>query len=83
MITNAGQSKTISMQYRVPVKLDSSYQVYVQKQPGLEVKSFTFSMQKPTDREPIESFPVLTESGNNLSWTGDFINDLPIKVNFK
>jgi hypothetical protein len=84
LITDAGKSKTVSVQYRVPKALTGkSYELYIQKQPALKIKNFSFSMQKPTGLAPEASYPLLTEKDSTYSYTSPLTNDLTVKVNFK
>lgn len=84
LITDAGKSKTVTVQYRVPKALvGKSYSLYIQKQPALKIKDFTFSMQKPDNLTPDASAPLLTQKDSTYSYSGPFDNDLPIKINFR
>ena len=92
LITDAGKSKTVTVTYRVPLALSlsngnalasSSYSLYVQKQPALVVKNFSFSMQSPDGLIPTESYPLLTQKDSGYSYSGTLDNDMTIKVNFK
>ena len=84
LITDAGKSKTVTVQYRVPNALaDKTYQLYVQKQPALKVKDFSFSMQQPADLVPEASYPLLTQKDSTYSYDGVLDNDMIVKVNFK
>ncbi len=84
LITDAGKSKTVSVQYKVPKALDSkSYSLYIQKQPALKVKNFSFSIQSPAGLVPDASAPLLVEKDSSYTYSSSLDNDLPIKVNFK
>ncbi|MBP9822477.1 MAG: DUF4012 domain-containing protein [Candidatus Pacebacteria bacterium] len=84
LITDPGKTKTVSIQYRVPKALTGkTYQLYIQKQPALKVKSFTFSMQKPEGLTPDASAPLLTQKDSSYSYSAPLENDLTVKVNFK
>ena len=84
LITDAGKSKTVTVTYKVPKSLTGkTYQLYIQKQPALKIKDFSFSMQKPADLTPEASAPLLTQKDSTYSYTGSLDNDLAIKVNFK
>ncbi|OGM98118.1 MAG: hypothetical protein A2735_00200 [Candidatus Yanofskybacteria bacterium RIFCSPHIGHO2_01_FULL_41_21] len=84
LITDAGKSKTVTVQYRVPKALTGkNYSLYIQKQPALKIKNFSFSMQKPANLTPEASAPLLTQDDSTYSYSAPLENDLPIKVNFK
>lgn len=84
LITDAASSKTVQVTYRVPNALkDKTYELYVQKQPALKVKNFTFSMQRPEGLLPDASAPVLTEKDSAYTYSAPLENDLAVKVNFK
>ncbi len=84
MITDPGQTKTVTVRYKVSGALaDNSWQLYIQKQPGLEVQKFALSMSKPSGLIPTESYPLLNQGGVKYDWTGPLDNDLQVKVNFK
>ena len=84
LITDAGKSKTVTVQYKVPKALtNKSYSLYIQKQPALKIKDFSFSMQKPDGLTPEASAPLLVQSGSTYSYSAPLKNDLTVKVNFK
>ncbi len=84
LITDAGSSKTVSLQYRVPNALTGkTYEIYIQKQPSLKVKDFTFSLQKPEGLVPDASAPLLTLKDSKYMYSAALENDLTVKVNFK
>ncbi|GEM_PF-2038103 len=84
LITDAGKSKTVTIQYRVPDAINGkTYDLYIQKQPALKIKEFTFSIQKPANLTPEASAPLLTQDDSTYSYSAPLENDLPIKVNFK
>lgn len=83
LITDPGQTKTVTAQYRVAKAVkDKTYQLYIQKQPGLVVKNFKFSLQS-SGLTPDASAPLLTPSGSAYEYASPLTNDLPIKVTFK
>ena len=43
MIINPGETKTVDLEYTVPPS-GEDYQLYVQKQPGLDIDDFKFYM---------------------------------------
>ena len=84
LITDPGISKTVTLKYRVPNVLNQkSYELYVQKQPGLEIKDFDFSMAKPEGLTPTESHPLLERTNSNYSWSDTFSKDLQFKIKFR
>ncbi len=85
LIVDPGSSKTVTLTYRVPRALDNgSYQLYVQKQPGLEVKNFVFSLQKQDNLIPVESYPALADQGGSYEYSASPLDgDMQFKVNFK
>jgi hypothetical protein len=84
LITDPGQTKIVTLQYRVPKALtDKTYQLYIQKQPALKIKNFNFSIQKPDGLTPIASYPLLTQKDSTYTYSGALDNDLTVKVNFK
>lgn len=45
LITDPGKNKAVELEYAVPLNYDAdSYGIYIQKQPGLEVKNFEFKI---------------------------------------
>ena len=95
LITDPGATKTVTLQYRVPKVLTDqplsktsasqgkTYQLYIQKQPALKIKNFSFSMQKSDNLTPEASAPLLTLNGSTYSYSGSLDNDLTVTVNFK
>ncbi|HZZ99372.1 MAG TPA: hypothetical protein VFK07_01540, partial [Candidatus Paceibacterota bacterium] len=84
LITDPGKTKTVTVKYKVPKALDNdSYSLYVQKQPGLEIKDFSFNMQSPSGLTPTASMPLLKQSGDGYNYSAPLVNDLPLQVNFQ
>jgi len=84
LITDPGKTKTVTVKYRVPNALtDKSYSLYIQKQPALKIKNFSFSLQKPDGLIPTESYPLLSLKDSNYNYSAPLENDLTVKVNFK
>lgn len=84
LITDAGKSKTVTLRYSVPKALaGNKYELYIQKQPSLKVKDFSFSMQKSESLIPEASYPLLTAKDNAYTYLGKLDNDLIVKVDFK
>lgn len=84
LITDPGSSKTVRLQYRVPNALaGKTYEMYIQKQPALKVKDFTFTMQKPEGLVPEASAPLLSLKDSKYTYSASLENDLAVKVNFK
>lgn len=84
LITDAGKSKTVTVTYKVPKALtNNQYSLYIQKQPALKIKNFTFSMQNPAGLTSTESYPLMTVKDSGYSYSGPLDNDLTVKVNFK
>jgi hypothetical protein len=87
LITDAGKSKSVTVQYRVPKVLkDKTYDFYIQKQPALKVKNFGFTMHKPSGLIPEASYPILAPSVDGstaYNYSSPLENDLAIKIKFK
>src|SRR3989344_1608863 len=84
LITDAGKSKTVTVQYRVSKALtNKTYELYIQKQPALKIKDFSFSMQKPAGLTPEASAPLLVQKDSVYTYSGPLENDLTVKVNFR
>src|SRR3989344_1736843 len=63
LIVDAGKTKTVTVVYRVPKALDGdTYNLYVQKQPGLVVKNFSTSVGNFIYDAPLEKdLPIKVE----------------------
>lgn len=82
MITDPGKTKKIEFEYSVPVNSEN-YSFYFQKQPGLDWKNFSFSME-------ISGGYVITDATAGLNRIGDFYTidellkkDFELKMEFK
>lgn len=84
VITNPGQITTVELDYAVPDTLArSSYQLYVQKQPGLDVSRFEFDLATPHGMTVAGSKPALARIADGYHGVFDFAKDLPVTVEFK
>ncbi len=84
LITDPGKTKSVTITYKVPKALaDKTYNLYVQKQPGLVVKDFTFALTSPAGLSASASYPTLANSGGEYTYSASLTIDLPIKVQFQ
>lgn len=84
LITDAGKSKSVTIQYRVPKALQAkSYELYIQKQPALKIKNFSLTMEKPAGLTPDASYPLFNQQGSTYNYTAPLENDLMVKIDFK
>ena len=85
LITDAGKSKTVEFEYVVPsIYSKDDYSFYVQKQPGLEVSDFEFTIQGPSGKELAGSSRQFEKEGGFYSFTSDkFEKDMEIKTQFR
>ena len=84
MITEPGETKTIIVEYAVPLKIQNGkYELLVQKQPGFEIKNFEFVMNKPDNLEITSSEPTLNKIGDKYILNGALERDTSIGVLFK
>lgn len=84
LITDPATTKTVRLQYRVAnVLKNKTYELYIQKQPALKVKNFSFTMQRPEGMIPEASAPLLTLKDAKYGYSAALENDLKVKVNFK
>lgn len=84
MIINPGDTETIEIEYAVPLKIqNATYELLVQKQPGLEIQNFEFVLAKPDNLEIINSEPTLNKIGDKYILNGALESDISIGVLFK
>ena len=84
MITDPGTTKKVEFEYSVPFDFvqGKSYNFYFQKQPGLDWKSFKFSVQDPRDLNITGSFPLLNRIGDLYMLDTKIKKDLNINIKF-
>lgn len=84
MVVDPGEIKTVELEYRIPAELArKDYELFVQKQPGLELKSFDFSVSLPDGSVIQDAMPVLTGSRGRYGFSVPLKKDLPIRVKLK
>ncbi|MDP3697516.1 MAG: DUF4012 domain-containing protein [Candidatus Taylorbacteria bacterium] len=91
MITEAGTTKKIEFGYSVPLTGPTcvntgrtcEYSFYFQKQPGLDWKSFKFSINGSGGQSVIDSSPVFNQIGDLYMLDVELKKDLEIKLKFK
>jgi len=84
MIVDPKGEQTVEIEYSTPLRpVTTSYELYIQKQPGLVIDNFEFSLDGQNISNKIESTPVLNKIGDRYILNGSLENDLPIKLNFE
>ena len=83
MITEPGKEKVVELEYQVPLSPGDDYKLYVQKQPGLTVNNFQFSIYGMDNREVEGSNPRLNQVGNLYTLERKLNSDLPMEIRFK
>lgn len=84
MITDPGDTETVEIEYAVSLKIqNATYELLVQKQPGLEIQNFEFVLTKPDNLEIINSEPTLNKIGDKYILNGALESDMSIKVLFR
>ncbi|KKT50885.1 MAG: hypothetical protein UW43_C0001G0050 [Candidatus Yanofskybacteria bacterium GW2011_GWA1_44_21] len=84
LITNPGETKTVTIQYSVPDKyIGGDYNLYMQKQPGLIVDEFNYSLSLPSNTAVIESQPTLDRISDGYILSRKFDNDIDLKIKLK
>jgi hypothetical protein len=79
-----GSTQTVQIEYAVPARFVSSdYHMYVQRQPGLDVSDFEFTLQKGSALPSIISEPKLTEWPDSWRLHDTLLRDLDISVRMK
>ncbi len=81
MIVDPGSTRTVELEYSVPASVvKSDYSLYVQKQPGLNIRSFNFEFSKPEDITIGSAMPSLNKIGDLYTFSGKLEKDLPITI---
>ena len=81
LITDPGKTKSVTFEYLVPKEYsEKNYRLYVQKQPGLEVNSFDFTLRPPINLSVKEASSFLGQIGDVVSYSASLESDLDIKV---
>jgi len=84
MIVDPKGEQTVEIEYSTPLHpVTTNYELYIQKQPGLIIDNFEFSMDAQNITNKVESTPVLNKIGDRYILNGSLENDLPIKLNFE
>lgn len=81
LVTDPGISQTVELEYEIPENLaKSDYQLYVQKQPGISLKNFSFDFAKPEGMTITQSQPTLQASGDSYTLSGELKRDLSLDL---
>ncbi len=80
MVVDPGEIKTVELEYEVPIVSPENYQLYVQKQPGLEVSQFNWTLHTPTDRTVRDATPRLTVTDTGYRFTGVLEKDMALRA---
>ncbi len=81
LTTEPGQTRTVSISYELPFKLDfrrglANYKLYLEKQPGLRNASLTARLQLPKDWVAYAEDPFSWEGGTLTLYSGPFREDI-------
>lgn len=81
MVVDPGEIKTVELKYEVPASYArSDYQLYVQKQPGLELSQFEWVLNVPPDRIVGDATPRLTISNDGYRFVGTLPKNLSLRA---
>lgn len=83
MNVDPGTTGTVKLAYAVKDGISNPYTLYVQKQPGLDVKSFTWNLLPSDSLAIIDSSLPFHRNGKRYSFTSSLEQDLPLKVRFR
>ncbi|HYU64757.1 MAG TPA: DUF4012 domain-containing protein, partial [Candidatus Paceibacterota bacterium] len=83
MIIDPGEIKTVELEYTLPALYEgNTYELYIQKQPGLRVKDFSWDVSSD-GLEITGSNVALRNSGSSYSYNGEMTKDLQLIVQTK
>jgi hypothetical protein len=81
MIVDSGEIKTVELEYEVPsAYAQSDYQLYLQKQPGIEIPRFEWNLVIPADRRMTDATPRLTVVEGAYHFVGSLAKDLSLRA---
>lgn len=81
MTVQPGTTDTVQVEYEVPAKYAASdYHLYVQRQPGLRVSGFEFTLQKGGGVAVASSTPTLQDWPDSWRLHSDLARDLDLSV---
>lgn len=81
MVVDPGEIKTVEIEYEVPAAYArSDYELYVQKQPGLELSQFEWILGVPSGRIVSDASPRLTVTGGEYRFVGTLPKNLLLKA---
>ncbi len=84
MSVEPGTTDVIQLEYVVPAKYAASdYRLYVQRQPGLDVTDFEFTLQKSASVTVTSSQPRLTEWPESWRLHSDLARDLDVTAHLQ
>jgi len=84
MIVDPGRTRTIEVNYTVSTDLDDgSYELYIQKQPGLRLNNFEYIVIGPSNLKLTHSAPELDNIGNIYILNDNLEKDLPVTLLFE
>lgn len=79
-----GQTQAVQLEYAVPAGVVASdYHLYVQRQPGLDVSDFEFTLQKSADLVVGASEPALKEWPDSWRLRNTLSRDLDLVIHLK
>jgi hypothetical protein len=78
-----GEQTDIQLEYVVPASVAArDYTLYVQRQPGLDISDFEFTLDKPA-LTVSESSPAMVEWPDSWRLHGDLTRDLQVKATLR
>ncbi len=81
MTVKPGETQTVQLEYAVPAKYSANdYTLYVQRQPGLSIRNFEFSLQKPSSLFVVSSQPTLKEWPDSWRLNDPLSRDLNLAI---
>lgn len=84
LIVDPGEIKTVELEYTVPSPVArSDYRLYVQKQPGLDIKNFEFTLEASGGVGVTKTGPELNFLGGRYVYSGPLNKDLILQASLK
>ena len=84
MTVEPGSTETVTLGWTVPSSyVSDKYALYIQKQPGLDIKEFVWDLSALGTARVRSSVPVLHERGDGWQLRDDYSVDIPLRVTFE
>ncbi|MDP2647987.1 MAG: DUF4012 domain-containing protein [Candidatus Yanofskybacteria bacterium] len=84
MMTDPGEIKTVELEYTLSMEYEQdTYELYVQKQPGLKLKGFSWDVATTDALEISGSNVDWYTSGSTFTYSNAMTKDLPLLLRFK